>query len=944
MTAALCTIFFLSGAAALVFETLWFYQAGIAFGSSIWASSLVTASFMGGLALGNALSGWLGHRLRNPLRAYALLELVIGASGLALVFSLPWLTPALSRVLGAFVDEPALVNLLRLAFAFTLLLGPATAMGATLPLVVGALTRSDPSFGRVLGRLYGWNTLGAVVGALAGEALLFERFGIRGTGWVALAANGAAAAGAFWLSRRVEASTSDAPAPRALPSLPRAAWGILAGAFAAGFVLLGLEVVWFRIALLYLRGDSLTFAMMLAVVLAGLGIGGLAGGRLLGRWPDAARFAPALALATGALVVATYAMLREPDPAAQPWLRAATLSLGLMLPVALCSGALFTLLGAALDRLAPAGTRSAGLLTLANTTGAMLGPLVAGFALLPSFGMEASLFGLAGVYGLVALAPWWAGVRPAQRRSRVVLALCGVAFALGLALFPRGAMQTRHLQAPLQYWFRAEGRQTVIAAVREGLTETIVYLERRLLGETRYHRMLTNSISMSGTSFFAKRYMKLFVWWALAVHPDAKKALLISYGVGNTAKALVDSATLESIDLVDISRDAFEMSRVVFPDPAEWPPSDPRVRIHVEDGRHFLQTTHERFDLITGEPPPPKMAGVVGLYTKEHFELVRDHLAEGGVATWWLPVNGLLESDTKAIVRAFCEAFEDCSLWRGAGLDWMLAGTRDAKGPGTRERFARQWEDPAVAAEMKSLGVETPAQLGALLIADADDLREIVGEVPPLDDDHPKRISGELAGPARTAPIYDPWLDVELGRQRFSRSELVLRLWPASLREETLAAFEAQGQIDRFFMRKVASPAAELPEIHRLITQTELRALPLWLMGSDPDEQRATRAAVAKGARGAAIEYRLGLAALADREFEAAAEHLGRALTLGEPARPALDLRIYALCMAGRIEQATPLARRLERSLARDERDPEALGFLVETFGLALGSVRPDPR
>src|SRR5262245_64806322 len=102
MSAALCAIFFVSGAAALVFETLWFYQAGIAFGTSIWASSLVLAAFMGGLALGNALSGALGHFLRRPLRAYAVLGLGIGASGLGLVFALPGLTPVLPRAPGRF--------------------------------------------------------------------------------------------------------------------------------------------------------------------------------------------------------------------------------------------------------------------------------------------------------------------------------------------------------------------------------------------------------------------------------------------------------------------------------------------------------------------------------------------------------------------------------------------------------------------------------------------------------------------------------------------------------------------------------------------------------------------------------------------------------------------------------------------------------------------------
>jgi hypothetical protein len=359
------------------------------------------------------------------------------------------------------------------------------------------------------------------------------------------------------------------------------------------------------------------------------------------------------------------------------------------------------------------------------------------------------------------------------------------------------------------------------------------------------------------------------------------------------------------------------------------------VRVHVEDGRHFLQTTRERFDLITGEPPPPKLAGVVGLYTREHFELVHERLAQGGVATWWLPANGLLEADTKAIVRAFCAAFSDCSLWRGAGLDWMLAGTRGAVGPGTRERFERQWADAAVATEMATLGVETPAQLGALFIADADDLREIAGDLPPLDDDHPKRLSRELAGPARTAPIYAPWLDVDLARERFARSRWIERLWPAPLREETLAAFDVQRQIDRYFAREVGDPVDELPEIHRLLAETGLRALPLWLLGSHPDEQRALRIAEAKGAGGGPVEYGLALAALANRDYAGAARRFARALLRGQPARPALHLRIYALCMAGRLKEAEALAQRLAGAPALEGSDLAALRFLRETFGLA---------
>ena len=143
----LCALFFLSGAAGLLFETLWFHQAGLAFGNSVAASSIVLASFMAGLALGNAVVARHGARLRRPLRAYAGLEFAVGASGLLLVVALPAAAPALARLLRPLFATPAALESARFAAGFALLLWPAVAMGATLPVLVVALRARDPCFG-----------------------------------------------------------------------------------------------------------------------------------------------------------------------------------------------------------------------------------------------------------------------------------------------------------------------------------------------------------------------------------------------------------------------------------------------------------------------------------------------------------------------------------------------------------------------------------------------------------------------------------------------------------------------------------------------------------------------------------------------------------------------------------------------------------------------------
>ena len=278
MSFLLAFVFFASGACALLFETLWFRQAGLAFGNTVWASALVLAGFMTGLAVGNGLAARFGPRLESPLRTYAWLEVAIAASGMALVFVLPSLTPWLAPIQRGLSDAPTVLQLVRFALALALLSLPALAMGMTLPLLVDSLVGRDAGaardFGRVLSFLYGANTLGAVAGAVAGEVLLVERLGVVGTAGVAASLDLAAAlvVGAL-ATRRRESRPSPARGPA---SARRGPAPLLAAAFLAGGVLLALEVVWFRLLLLFVAGTRVAFALPLAVVLGGIGLGSLA--------------------------------------------------------------------------------------------------------------------------------------------------------------------------------------------------------------------------------------------------------------------------------------------------------------------------------------------------------------------------------------------------------------------------------------------------------------------------------------------------------------------------------------------------------------------------------------------------------------------------------------------------------------------------------------------
>jgi spermidine synthase len=913
MRSTLALIFFLSGASALIFESLWFRLVGLSLGNSVWSASLVLAAFMGGLALGNGLVARLHRRVSHPVRLYAALEFAIGVSGIAVVLVLPQLPNVLGPALGSLVDMPAWLNAVRLTVAFGILVIPAVAMGATLPVLAQALSRQNPNFGANIGWLYGWNTLGAMLAAFSTELLLVPAFGILNSGLFALVFNLTAALIALRYSQTHE--TVPMPAP-SRPDVPRvigvSSRRYIAVAFLSGALMLALEVVWFRFLLLTLDGTSLIFAVMLAVVLAGIAVGGLAAAQLFQRDERAYRWLRHVTAASAAFVVLTYwgydlfSVYRDlQDTKIVVFIGLATF---LMFPVAFLSGVAFTMVNRAIKDDFESSARTTGIATFFNTIGAMFGSLVAGFILLPMFGMESSFFLIAAIYCLVVF------VVPLYEQTSRLTMLWGrgaVAVAVAcLVLFPFGLMQKTHFGAQLA-WLPGH---TLIDA-REGLVETVRYYRRDLFEQPKYYRLVTNGHSMSATSTASQRYMKLYVYLPLAIKADIQDALLISFGVGSTAKALTDSRGLHNIDIVDISEDILEMSKIVYPGD-ENPLQDERVRVHVEDGRFFLNSTSKRYDLITSEPPPPMIAGVVNLYSEEYFTLIRERLNPGGYASYWLPAVQLKPINTLAIIKAFCNAFEDCSLWSGAGLEWMLLGSNDASRHSDMQQFSAQWRDPQVGQELVALGLESPAQLGSLFMADSTRLKELTANVAPVADNFPSRISSLSVGDDRYIELYDTLME-EGGRlERFRNSEQISNLWPAELKKDSEVFFQYERLIKNYFTAGMYHHQTDpyfWEAIDDVLTETSLKTLPLWLLGSDPDSQRIVASLLEL--EGYRDEFALELARkyASERDYETALRYLSNHIaTVDDVSDWTSRFHLYLLAKNGMAAQARPVIANLK--------------------------------
>src|SRR4029450_3992453 len=359
--AVFCGVLFLSGTGALIFETLWLRLSGLAFGNSVWAAALILSSFMAGLALGNALAASSRIRRWRPLYFYAVLEVLVAFFGCTIVFGLPVVGDLMRPVWQMLWNyQPPLLGPPSLV-SFLILLVPTTAMGLTLPVIIEDPLLRETEFGRAIGFLYGSNTLGAMLGAVLGEAYLIGAFGLYGTSVTAGATLCIAAAIALSVARfgatryagfKSTDPTADSKFPLSFAVSYRPPWRLLLVSFWTGLIFLALEVVWFRFLRLYVASSPTAFAIMLAVVLAGIGVGGLVAGAVFRSSRRSNQILAILLLAAAILVLVSYLLF--PGELIQAptgvfdlrWWQIAVLCVALMFPVALLSGILFPIIAA----------------------------------------------------------------------------------------------------------------------------------------------------------------------------------------------------------------------------------------------------------------------------------------------------------------------------------------------------------------------------------------------------------------------------------------------------------------------------------------------------------------------------------------------------------------------------------------------------------------------
>jgi hypothetical protein len=199
--AGLLGAFFLSGAAALIYQVLWTRRLSLTFGVTVYAASTVLAVFMAGLAIGSYIAGRVSDRVERPVRLFALVEVLIAITALITPYALQGVESLYVSIAPSLTDAQILKTLVRGGLAALVLIGPAILMGSTYPLLLRAASRTATGLSTSAALLYGINTAGAIAGTLLGSLWLVPALGMQKS-FLAAAAINLAVAGTAWLFGR----------------------------------------------------------------------------------------------------------------------------------------------------------------------------------------------------------------------------------------------------------------------------------------------------------------------------------------------------------------------------------------------------------------------------------------------------------------------------------------------------------------------------------------------------------------------------------------------------------------------------------------------------------------------------------------------------------------------------------------------------------------------
>jgi spermidine synthase len=948
--AGLFFCFFLSGAAALTYQVLWTKALGLIFGHTAYALATVLAVFMGGLAAGSEWLGRWSESRPQPLATYGWLELAVAGSGALSLAGIAGVR-VVYHLLSSDHSSAMLLVAVRFFGACAVLFVPTFLMGGTLPMLVRALERRSAELGQRFARLYWVNTTGAVVGTLAAGFVFLPALGMRATLGIAVLLNVFAGLIALRLARtesteaqiraigkqnqnrKTTTGPPSARQPVSAPAKPGRTTSrhvlpqrLLLICFAiVGATAMAYEIGWTRLLATQLGSSTYAFTIMLATFLTGIALGSAlfelwsrhASTQMTFAWTQAATAMAALAalIFFNRLPDVLASILSANDGSFRAVLLAqfAVSSLA-MLPTAVVFGFNFpvvTLLTAGGERTtdrSPHGAEKAhargesalvGRAYAWNTMGAIVGAIAAGFWLLPQLGSFHMLLATtavnASLAALLSIAWIFSGSSGGVRTR--VSAFAGFGCSLLLLVVVGAVALTHRFYDPavatfntLLYWnagakllplpVRQKAQLLDVLYSADGLNATIS------VGQTDDILALRTNGKTDASNNDINTQLMLGHVGAVA-HPAPRRVLVIGLGVGMTLSALARYPGIERLDCVEIEPAVLgaapffrSLNRNVL--------KDRRVHIIYDDGRNFLLTTRNRYDLIVSEPSNPWIEGVASLFTREFYRAAQDRLAPGGIFVQWVQSYSLYPDDLRMVFATFLSQFHNATLWHGVKSDLILVAPTPPPSE-ILERMRTLWSNTALRDDFEWMGIERPEGLFGFYLLNDLGLRNFAA-------------GGRMNTDDRTLLEYSA-----------PRSLLVRGLDDENLRE----LYETQAKVD------LAGIAGD--QLNSVLAASAVTAL----NGGDIADADRFVSALNNDSPTSEEEIARGRDALAHADYQSAA----RAFDIALAADPNSAAAAWGLAEVNRLSGKPDLARQqFLRILERNLNDLRTLGSLEQLY------------
>lgn len=707
-------------------------------GATASASAVVLFTYFLGFALGGVAVGRLikGRRIARPLLVYGLIELLVGISCVVFSYSFHGLVETLA-MLQNLVGGTALRFQARFLCGCILVLPTAALMGASFPLIAGALDSGDPGGKRRWTQVYTANLAGALLAAAAAPLIIMPALGLRGSLWLCFAITAFVCAA----TALIRSAPLCRPAAGETAGKPRGARGIrllLAAAFASGAVFFALEVIWTHLVGVVVGCSIYAFSWMLTAVLLGLLIGASVVNRAARR---GRRISTALLFQCSALLLLlqlglwdnTPIFFRLGPPAAfqESFYFAELYKLAvtclLLVPVSTVLGLIYPKLLTSPQLEGEGNSYLSGYLSAANSLGCLTGALLGVFVLIPWLGSELSLK----VIALVLAAFWLLFLlreRPAPRRLRLAAAtaLCAAAILASLHwnwatltagtgnYYGQKAPEARPAAPGVKYFgrfiFGDESVQGGLTTVVRGTIQTPRYTTtiRTLYTNGKFEGDDNPSGQMNAQLGFSAIP-------SLFVH-NFDRALLIGLGTGHSAAALKHLGYRE-IDIAEFAPGIVAAARQSFADLNEGILDDPHARLFLEDGRNVLLTNRQRpYDLITIEITSVWFAGATNLYSREFYQLARKRLKPEGVLQQWIQLHHIGPHEVACALATVRAVFPYVGLWVYGNQGMMVASAHplvlDEAG---RPELARRFRSAPLVDELRGSVLVSPSGLTRLI-------------------------------------------------------------------------------------------------------------------------------------------------------------------------------------------------------------------------------------